>query len=464
MKKINNNNLNYIEFMKKIFDNTTDGYISFVQFKNKGIRKVYNTLNKNILDTIQNKVLSNNYFDNTNIFFTPNTFFIPKRSSNTVRQFRCLYVDLDDHFNDKGIENKNEVIFQIYDDLINNHIIPEPTAIIDSGRGLHLYWKVKDAPYGALKTWSKLEEFLCKKLKPYGSDKAATDPARLLRLPDTINYKSSDKVFPCSVLTLNDNIYDMIDLRKNLLHYTYKKFVKKQTKSKKTNNLFKMYVNRISDLELLCRMRSFDMIGYRNTIIHYYGYLQYLINDETTATNNIDNFNQLYFNTPLKDSEINCISTCCKNIAKKHIKDSESGYNYKSETLIDILEISDSEQINLKSIISNELKTKRRNEKQRKQRRDKNGLTKKDKNKINKIKQIKFLMKKGLSNKYILKIINFSKTLFYRYIKLINIIKTNVSNHITYIKVIHMNTLTLITNIYNTKQSTNHTKLLTILN
>ena len=31
-----------------------------------------------------------------------------------------------------------------------------------------------------------------------------------------------------------------------------------------------------------------------------------------------------------------------KNIAKKHIKDSESGYNYKSETLIDIFFVAQS--------------------------------------------------------------------------------------------------------------------------
>ena len=38
--------------------------------------------------------------------------------------------------------------------------IPMPTMIVDSGRGLHIYWKIKNAPYGALNTWQELQDYL----------------------------------------------------------------------------------------------------------------------------------------------------------------------------------------------------------------------------------------------------------------------------------------------------------------
>ena len=78
--------------------------------------------------------------------------------------------------------------------------------IVDSGRGFHLYWKIKDAPIGALKTWQVLEDYLYKKLKEFGADPRATDAVRVLRLPGTINTKNGRE---CKIVYSDDKLEEL---------------------------------------------------------------------------------------------------------------------------------------------------------------------------------------------------------------------------------------------------------------
>ena len=47
--------------------------------------------------------------------------------------------------------------------------IPKPTMVTDSGRGIHLYWRIQNAPYGALNTWQELQDYIYYNLKHLGS-------------------------------------------------------------------------------------------------------------------------------------------------------------------------------------------------------------------------------------------------------------------------------------------------------
>lgn len=77
----------------------------------------------------------------------------------------------------------------------------------DSGNGIHLYWRIQNASYGALNTWQELQDYL----KHLESDKKATDSARVLRLSGAINPKNQ---LNCEVLYIYDDLeYSMYDLR-----------------------------------------------------------------------------------------------------------------------------------------------------------------------------------------------------------------------------------------------------------
>ena len=110
------------------------------------------------------------------VFLAPNTMYLPKRRVENIRQFRALFQDID--CASLGFE-KAETVYMIW--LLHYEgKIPKPTMVTDSGRGIHLYWRIQNAPYGALNTWQELQDYIYYNLKHLGADRRATDGARVL--------------------------------------------------------------------------------------------------------------------------------------------------------------------------------------------------------------------------------------------------------------------------------------------
>ena len=73
------------------------------------------------------------------------------------------------------------------------------------------------------------------------------------------------------------------------------------------------------------------------------------------------------------------------------------GYNYKNETLIEMLDITENEQKHLGTIIDTKEKYRRNNERRRKARRNEAGLTFRQQQKLDTITAIKELRVQGLT-------------------------------------------------------------------
>ena len=415
---------NYIgltEYEQHLFDEETmDGYIQVMQIsKNKKI-KVFNTKNANLREIVEE------FDDNYNIYVTPNTTFIPKRGTRNIRQFRSLFQDID--CEKKGI-TKEQAIFEVWE-MYQNREIPQPSMITDSGRGIHLYWKIEHAPYAAIKTWQELQDYFYYRLKHLGADRQATDGARILRVPGTINSKNRTE---CTVINIeNDLIYSMYELREEYLEYTpretqVKWFIEdehtKETKKDKPKviknkffNSYSLHMARAEDIETLCKLREYDMHGCRNMTIHCYAYWKgIIVRNEYELAELVHSLNDKFIE-PLKDSEIEAILKCIpKAIDKfiayeqgirngenkrvsKEMKDT-GGYWYKNATLIDRLNITREEQSKLKTIIGIEEKYDRNNERRRKERRNENGLTSREQTTLDLTNKVKELKSQGLKQK-----------------------------------------------------------------
>ena len=255
------------QYCEHLYDDTTDGYIHIAQIENKQI-KVYNTNKDNIKHIVEELKT------NEDVYITPNTTFIPVRKTKNIRQFRAFFIDLD--IQKIGFE-KAETVYMVWE-LYYEDKIPKPTMITDSGQGLHIYWRIKNAPSQALHTWQELEDYLYYQLKDLGADKQATDSVRILRLPTTINSKNGSE---CKVLYIdNETEYSMYDLRETYLNYKPKETQIKfhETKAKTNNkvisnkffNSYSLHLTRIDDVETICRLRNYKMDGYRNAILHCY--------------------------------------------------------------------------------------------------------------------------------------------------------------------------------------------------
>jgi hypothetical protein len=195
---------------------------------------------------------------NMDYYITANSFYIPHRATSNIRHFRSLYVDLD--VDRRSKYSKTEAFYMLYY-LADGGEIPTPSMVVDSGRGLHVYWRIEHAPMGAVLTWQAMQDYLYKQLKHLGADPQSTDSARLLRLPGTINSKNGAT---CQILIINDYIYSLSDLREQYLKYKPKTKKAKTKKSGEVSYIYKPYtlhMARLQDLMTLCKLRNYNVTG-----------------------------------------------------------------------------------------------------------------------------------------------------------------------------------------------------------
>ena len=369
-------------YCSHLYDDTTDGYIQIVKLNDNEVVKIKNT-NLNFI-----KEITQEFNGQENVYITPNTIYVPFRRVENIRQFRALFLD----FDNIG-EDKHYISYNIFE-LAAQDVIPMPTMIVDSGRGLHVYWRIKNAPYGALYSWQEIEDMLYHRLKHLGADRQATDATRLLRLPNTINSKSNSE---CNVLWIDDKTeYSMYDLKDKYIKVKKKPKTSTKTTNKVIANAFfnsySLHMDRATDLITLCELRKYKVEGHRNMLLHCYAYwIGIYVRSKEELADSVNNLNNK-FKPPLKQTEVDAILRCVPKAIDKFIayeqgirngedkrvskgmKD-KAGYWYKNETLIERLGITVEEQRHLKTIIGTRVKYDRNNEKRKNKRRNENGLT-----------------------------------------------------------------------------------------
>ncbi len=411
-------------FCNHLYDESTDGYLQLVKLECQNIN-IVNTSSDNLRKIVFQ------YINDKDTYISVNTTYIPKRVTENVRQFRALYIDIDL----KDNELKNSTVYEIFI-LANEGKIPKPTMIVSSGGGLHIYWRIKNAPYGALSTWQELEDYLYFQLKQFGADIKATDCVRVLRLVSTINSKNNNV---CELIHIDNKMeYSMYELREEFLNWSNRKKKKsyqlefQQTKITDNKviansffNSYSLHYQRAEDLVILCKSRKYKVTGYRNMILHCYAYWRGLVVREIEVHELNNSFTE-----PLKETEIKAICKCIlkkvdmfityENELRAGLRPrlpkgsrDKPGYWYKNKTLIEKLNITEEEQKELKTIINEKEKYRRcateKKEKQKAKRRNKDGLTPKQQElKELKIKVLE-LKEEGLSNRKIAKKFNLSE-------------------------------------------------------
>jgi DNA-binding CsgD family transcriptional regulator len=106
------------------------------------------------------------------------------------------------------------------------------------------------------------------------------------------------------------------------------------------------------------------------------------------------------FKEPLRATEVNAVIRCIPKAIKAFLDPAAepmAGYNYKNETLIDMLAITEQEQQRLKTIISKEEKYRRNNERRRESRRNEAGLTPRQQQALDTLTTIEELRAQGLT-------------------------------------------------------------------
>lgn len=130
--------------------------------------------------------------------YDPNT--IVKGSD--IDTFEWVFLDMD--LKDQVYQSKDEFIAA----LANFPL--EPTRIVDSGRGIHVYWRISDLDG---MNFLKLSRRLMRLLK---TDEAVQKIYQLMRVPGTINTKDQANPKLCEIIYETDKVYTCEQLDKAL--------------------------------------------------------------------------------------------------------------------------------------------------------------------------------------------------------------------------------------------------------
>ena len=355
-------------------------------------------------------------FNQENVYISINTFYSTFRRLEYIKELKAQFIDLDIY---KTGFTKEQIIMHLEADYFNKSI-PRPNLIIDSGRGLYLIWLLNSVPSKALPLWKAIEEYLYSVLKPFGADRQALDPTRILRVPGSINSKSKTTV---KVIEQYDYIYDLREIQNEYLPELEERKAKKKGRPSKTVFIHRersLYYARIQDIIKLCELREYDLKGHRELILFLYRYyLCYFLEDTQKALEDVLELNR-EFVYPLSETEVIRATRSAEKVYLSKNKD----YKYKNETLIELLLITELEETYMTTIISKKEYKRRNNEynknKYKEKLKSEGKMSKKEELEQLRAK-IKSLREQGFKNKEIMQMLGITST-------------TTFERHITYMK------------------------------
>lgn len=153
-----------------------------------------------------NGLMKQDFAGEENVYISMNTFFVNERTTDKLKRLNALYVDIDCY--KQGL-SKAAVLDELEADYFES-VIPTPTFVIDSGRGLYLVWKLRNEDRNALPRWERVQNYLIETLKELGADPACRDSARILRIPFSRNTKSGTDV---EILRFTDATYSLAEIQ-----------------------------------------------------------------------------------------------------------------------------------------------------------------------------------------------------------------------------------------------------------
>jgi hypothetical protein len=356
-----------------------DGYITVAKRQKDGHFKQYHYR----IDELTEKLSE---WIGEDVYFSQNTFFIPFRRIENIRQLRSLYIDIDFYNVDwlKGLK-PFQVLEQLKMDEFNKSV-PEPNIVIFSGNGIVLIWLLEPVPSQALPLWDAVQRYLHGQLQSYGADSKALDATRVSRVAGTINSKNGATV---SAEFLKDERYILREIQRDYLPELNDADKPKKRKGRPSKivqlfNIHRLYYARLMDLIKLIELRNYDVVGYREIILFLYRYWSCCYTGDTEkALQDALDINAM-FTVPLPKNEVIRATKSAEKMFYKTMDEKEreeakkrgypdAGYNYSNDKLIELLDITEEEQRHLSTIIGANEKRRRTRERVREHMREKRG-------------------------------------------------------------------------------------------
>lgn len=398
------------------------------------------------------------YGDTLNNYISMAIYKNKHRTELHAKEMVWLYIDIDCKLKPLTLEESRALATAI----LEREDLPEPTLIEFSGHGLQLFYELKDAtniPLWKLYQNEIVEKFECilDEIQEHTLTElsslieltgihidALKDVSRVGRVPDTANIKYKNNVVYSRDMYKSNQVYTLEDLHMykvfeevptcepfNVYNVTNTELKEMREQAIKSNTkgvsqklryyLETIIATRIEDLETLIKVRNRSGItdGYRNKLVFIYtATLSSLGYSKQDAWQELEILNEL-FTQPLSKKELNnCLNTCYEKKLRAFKNDmrvlERTYYKFKTQTIIDMLDIAESEQEELKILIGKKVRNRRdwskNGTKYKAKRRKKyaQATESKRKNKEKRNKEILDLSKQGLTQREIALKINVS--------------------------------------------------------
>jgi hypothetical protein len=204
------------------------------------------------------------------------------RRSERLRWLNAVAVDLDHHADQNfSVESLLDAVWR----ELARQQIPSPTFLSFSGRGLWVLWQIADhanqsQPVRAFPDkrdlMQRINQALVKKLALMGADRSVTDPARVMRLPDSVNSKAAPENSRVRFFRASASVYTLPELAAVLGVYARKVSLPGERTTKdqaKTNAAAMRWRYPLDGFRALWRMRGGFTEGTRRPAIYIYSML-----------------------------------------------------------------------------------------------------------------------------------------------------------------------------------------------
>lgn len=309
--------------------------------------------------------------DTSDLYVSVNTFKNKQRKNSKVQSYNAIFVDID--LNEGLMNNYNEALYvkSIIDEKINSKEMPVPSRVVFSGGGLHYYWYlegISEVEFRILEN-SIINYFKGIDLESGQIDENVKDPARILRIPGSINTK---EYMLCEVIEETDIYYTFEELvkygsftiRKNKgTKYEHKNVEKKQVNEKYVSNVKKFAQRTYKDIANVINYRTMNKINNIGTrelsffLMRYYGLIA--TGDKLGVVKEMIKLNS-NLPYPLDERELIEATSSASRAYSLYESQGIYLYRYKTITIIERLKITPEEQRHLVSLVADKKERKRR--------------------------------------------------------------------------------------------------------
>jgi hypothetical protein len=264
--------------------------------------------------------------------------------------------------------------------------IPVPNYAVFTGRGLALVWLHEPVPRAALPRWRACQKHIYQALASLGADRAALDPARVLRIVGSVNPKSGrlvEALTPVRPVWEFDSLADEILplSRGELTDLRIQRALRapQGPQNEKSNppqgfTAATLWEARLSDLQRLLELRWQGALppGHRDTWLFLAGVAMSWLAEPILLQRELFALAKQVggWNEGTARSQMHAIFKRAHMVAQgKTVKwqgqDIDARYRFKTETILEWLDITSVEQTQLTTLISPEMARARHREAER---------------------------------------------------------------------------------------------------